>query len=78
MDWAALGELVKVFGVPVALALAILYGGAKGWWVFGWVFRAMEEDRDWWRDDARGVTNVLEKVVPAARRRPRAPRAPRT
>ena len=34
-EWNALGELVKVTGLPVAILILILVAGAKGWWLFG-------------------------------------------
>lgn len=69
-------EFAKVFGLPIAIAVAILVAGAKGYWVFGWVFRDMREDRDHYRDLSEKGTDLADKALdsPAPPRRPRRPR----
>lgn len=53
--------LLGPFGTLV-LALVILYGGWKKWWVFGWYARAVEEERDMWREQALRGTKIAEQV----------------
>ena len=47
-------------GLLVALIFALI-GGFRGWWVFGRVFRDMQEERDEWRRLALQSTNLAEK-----------------
>lgn len=58
-------------GGVVALFTVILYGGVKGWWVFGWTHRQeledkdkqlniMRQERDEWKDIARNATSIAE------------------
>lgn len=60
----------------IVLLLVALMGGAKRWWVFGWTYQAMVEDRDEWRrialDGARLVdrgAEVAETALRVAERR---------
>jgi hypothetical protein len=73
---ADFSELVKLVGLPLALTIAILWAGARGMWVYGWVYRAMEKDRDAWRRQAESGTNLAETVAKVPPRRPRARVAP--
>lgn len=47
----------------VALLLAILAGGMRGVWVFGWAFTAMVKDRDFWRDVALKSMGTTDKAL---------------
>jgi hypothetical protein len=51
----------------VGLLLAILVGGVRRDWVFGWTYREMAddltEDRNYWRSMALRTLGVAEKVA---------------
>lgn len=53
----------------VAALLAVLVGGARQWWVFGWQFRMVQEDRDRWRDIALNGSDLATKAVTTLARR---------
>jgi hypothetical protein len=56
------------------LLVAIGVAGAARQWVFGWVYKAMETDRDWWRSryfEALGLAEISAERLPAPRRRAR-------
>lgn len=59
-------QLVKDAGVTGLLALAIL-GGFRKWWVFGWQYRACDEERLEWKRLALGGTNLTEQAVQVAK-----------
>ena len=58
-------EQITLAGVLIAIGVA----GAAGKWVFGWVYRAMEEDRNFWRDRALGMTGLAEVATKEAEER---------
>ena len=51
----------------LGLLVIVIWGGAKQWWVWGWIWREMKADRDRWRDIALSATNLADKVVPPHR-----------
>lgn len=60
----------------LGLLVAVLVGGARQWWVWGWAYRdvlktveKLEGERDEWRDLALQGTSLAEKTVDLARRR---------
>lgn len=59
-------DLVQLLLGPagtLVLALAILLGGWKGFWVFGWQFRDVKREKDEWKAMALRGTDLVEKVV---------------
>lgn len=71
-------ELVKVFGWPIALAIGILWAGARDMWVYGSRFRDMKDDRDHYREHSEYLAELLrtsadttDKALEAPARRPR-------
>jgi hypothetical protein len=56
------GDLVGKLGV-VGLLLLILYGGREQWWVFGWQYRQMREDRDFWQESALKGMDLADRAV---------------
>lgn len=68
----AFQELIRTLGLPIAITVAILVSGARGWWVFGWSYDELKEDRDAWRRQAENGTDLAHTAVTqgAARRRP--------
>lgn len=70
-----LASTIKDLGTAGFLLL-VIFGGYKGWWVYGPVHKArtaeLEKDRDWWRqmmlsslEINRGGVEVVRKVVSA-------------
>lgn len=55
-----IAEWVQTLGLTGGL-LVVLWGGAKGWWVFGWQYNAVVQDRDYWRAQALKTTELAEK-----------------
>lgn len=53
-------------GGVVFLLVAALFGGYRKWWVFGWSYKDMEEDRDFWRKTAERGTTAAERAARAA------------
>jgi hypothetical protein len=71
-------ELVKVFGIPTALAIGIFWAGARDIWVYGNRFREMKADRDHYRThseelekDLRASVDTTDKALEAPARRVR-------
>ena len=63
-------------GVAAVMFIAFISGLLRKWWVIGWTFQAMEEDRNYWRDQAQQQAQIAGKAVetpkPARRRTPSA------
>lgn len=57
--------IVKDAGV-IGLLVIVVAGGARCWWVYGWVYRAACEERDWWRRAAVEGTNIAERALSQA------------
>ena len=53
------------------LLVAALITGARGLWVFGFIYQAALKDAEFWRDRALGGTGLAEIAADAAERRPR-------
>lgn len=53
----------------VGLLIAIGIAGAAGKWVFGWVYKAMERDRDYWRSRALRWAGLAEMAIDEAAKR---------
>lgn len=57
----------------VGLAIAVLIGGYKGWWIFGPIHRAIVADlleqRNFWREQALHGTSLAEKAVEVVTKR---------
>jgi hypothetical protein len=73
VTWGDVSEIVNSPGGIALLALAILWAGAKGMWVYGKVHeRAIERERERaseWKDIALGTLPVAEKAVDVLERR---------
>ena len=54
-------------GGALVLALFILFGGWKGWWVYGREYRIMEKDRNEWKDAALKGSLITQRAVEVAR-----------
>lgn len=61
LEWVERGGIL-------ALLLIIIAGGSRKLWVWGWQYREMEDDRNFWRDVALRTVDITEAV--AGRRRP--------
>jgi len=53
----------------VALLSLILLAGARGWWVFGWHYWEVVQERDAWREIALSTTNLAERAIEKLERR---------
>lgn len=51
------------------LLLGALLAGARGLWVFGWIYRAEVEESKYWRDRALIGTGLAEIAEAEAERR---------
>jgi hypothetical protein len=47
----------------LVLALTILFGGWKKWWVFGWQYKDAVTEKNEWKEAALRGTALAEKVV---------------
>lgn len=47
----------------LVLALVILFGGWKRWWVFGWHYRETVDEKNEWKAMALRGTSLAENVV---------------
>lgn len=59
-------ELLQLLLGPfssLVMLLAILYGGRKRWWVFGWYAQEVSKERDEWKETALRGTKIAEAVV---------------
>jgi hypothetical protein len=69
MELASILDAVSRAGI-IGLLLIIILSGARGDWVFGWVYRSLlnelercRHDRDKWRDLALSSTGIAEELV---------------
>jgi hypothetical protein len=60
-----IGDLVNAGGV-VVLLVGALFGGYKGWWVWGAQARAVEKDRDEWKALAMRSLTAADKATTVA------------
>ena len=61
-DVASVLDALSKGGLLAGL-LVVLVGGAKQWWVFGWQFEMMRQDRDQWRSLALHGSELASKAV---------------
>lgn len=61
-------DLLDRFGV-LGLLVVILYGGVRGWWVFGWVYQDKLRQAEEWKRLALHGTAVIERAVKSWGRR---------
>jgi hypothetical protein len=57
-------DYVSKGGIVVFLLLAI-YGGIKRWWVFGWLYKDMVDERNEWRSlalDNQSLVNTTASI----------------
>lgn len=62
-----LDEILRILnqGGTVAVLVLIILGGYRQWWVWGWQFHALEEDRDRWKELALSGTDLAERLASA-------------
>ncbi len=60
-QWAFIRDLG--FGGLMAVALI---GGARRWYVWAWTYKALEAERDFWRNLALRVVPLAEKATDVA------------
>lgn len=52
-------------GGALVLALFILFGGWRRWWVFGWLYKDLEQEKNEWKEAALRGTRIAERAVSA-------------
>lgn len=63
-------ELLRLLLGPagtLVLALLILFGGWKRWWVFGWHYAEVAKEKDEWKAAALRSTKAVETVATVLR-----------
>lgn len=61
-------DLITSGGI-VAMLIILLFGGSRQWWVFGWQYDQMREDRDHWRELALHGSDLASRAVDTLTRR---------
>lgn len=59
---------VREFGVPLAAFLGFVWAGARQWIVWGWNYREIKDDRDFWRDLALSGLQKTDQAISVAKR----------
>jgi hypothetical protein len=77
VDITAWLEVIRVFGLPIATLIALIIGGATGFYVWGWVYREMRSERDYYRRLALTGTAGLGQAVQVAEQMRRLDPTPR-
>lgn len=49
----------------LVMALTILFGGWRKWWVFGWQYKDVVSEKNEWKKAALRGTKIAERVVTA-------------
>ena len=65
LEWVS--ALADRLGVVLLLILAAV-GGLRRWWVYGWSYDVLAQERDYWRDLALAGTDLASRAID--RRRP--------
>lgn len=52
----------------IGVMVAILWGGMRRWWVWGWAYTEMREQRDEWRKEAEAMRSVGRQNTVTAER----------
>jgi hypothetical protein len=69
LDLVALAEKLSGAGLPV-LAVLILLGGWKRFWVWGYQLEEMRQERDEWRRMALRGTEFAERAISVVEKKP--------
>lgn len=56
-------KLLQGQAALLTVAVIILYGGAKGIWVWGYQFNELRKDRDEWKERALRGIGLVERTV---------------
>lgn len=61
----SLRDLIQTISDAGTLGLmaVIIYGAAKEWWVWGWLYKELRQERNYWRDIALRATDLAAKVA---------------
>jgi len=60
-------DLVEIGPWIVPIAVIIIVGAARKWWVWGYIYDEMREDRDFWRTRALGSQGLVEESIEIAK-----------
>jgi len=58
--------LLGPWGLTAFLLLAVVWGGRKRWWVFGWQYEEKMKEAEFYRNIAFRTTRAAETAVTAA------------
>lgn len=53
----------------IGLLIVFVIGGVRKWWVFGWMYRELEAERDVWKELALKGTKLTGAAIKVAERR---------
>lgn len=53
-------------GGVLVLLVVIIWGGIRGWYVWRWQYKQLEQDRDWWRSTAMRSVQITEAAIDQA------------
>ncbi len=60
------GDLVKIFGLPTAIFVAIIVAGYRKKWCYGWQLSDALNERDYWRNQCMTLLSTTRQVVSTA------------
>jgi hypothetical protein len=69
IDFDRIFTLVTGGAGAFVVLLLIIWGGRRRLWVYGWIYDAMEEDRDFWRRQALEGKDIAKDAVEVAKKR---------
>lgn len=59
-------QTIRDAGVTGLLIFALI-GGFRKWWVFGWHYKEVEQEKNEWKQLALGGTQLAERSVSVAK-----------
>jgi hypothetical protein len=72
VDLMTLAEKLSGAGLATLLIM-ILVGGWRQYWVFGWQFKQLQDERDEWKRMALRGTDFAERAVSLVAKSPQQP-----
>jgi hypothetical protein len=59
-------QLITGPGGALVMALVVLFGGWKCWWVFGWHYKQVVNEKNEWKEAALRGTYAAQRAVEIA------------